>query len=264
MQQMVLEHGNHKSVERRRGAKAVTAICSNSAWMAALILQITAKMEMTLSGVFANVPMRAVMDAAASMIGELIQQRIQTQSAKRTWRTCARRVVLLWTAVASVFAWGCARMAVNVQTPKLFLGCTNSGTPTTVKIANVQALSTAQQSCASKAGRTTRQRKTDATAVQTKKAIPHLARAREATAEAVVSTRTGRRARATAPGVHAEDTKNVLRKVPSRKRPTVIACAVQAGPNGIRLAATLRVQQMARQPNAPRPLDTSEIAGFIW
>lgn len=84
MSQMVLEHGNHKRVERRRGAKAVTAICSNSAWTAALILQITAKKEMTMSSGFANVPMRGVMDAAATMIGERIQQRIQTQSAKRT------------------------------------------------------------------------------------------------------------------------------------------------------------------------------------
>lgn len=112
------------------------------------------------------------------------------------------------TPVASVFARGCARMAVlSVQSSKIFLGCTNTGTPTTVTIANVQA----QQSwrSASKAGRTTRQRQTNATAVQRKMAIPHLARAREATAEAVVSTRSGRRARATAPGVHAEDTKNV-------------------------------------------------------
>lgn len=125
--------------------------------------------------------------------------------------------MLLWTAVASVFARGCARMAVLSvhQYSILLLGCTNTGTPTTVKIANVQA----QQSwrSASKAGLTTRQRKTDATAVQPKKAIPHLARAREATAEAVVSTRGGRRARATTPGVHAEDTQNALRKVPFRK-----------------------------------------------
>lgn len=169
--------------------------------------------------------------------------------------------MLLWTAVASVFARGCARMAVNVHYSILLLGCTNSGTPTTVRIANVPA----QQSwrSASKVGLTTRQRKTNAAAVQPKTALPHSARAREATAEAVVSTRGGRRARATTPGVHAEDTKNVLRKVPSR-RSTVNACAVQAGPHGIRLAATLRVQQMARQPNAPRPLDTSEIAGLIW
>lgn len=163
--------------------------------------------------------------------------------------------------MASVFARGFARMAVLTVYPSKLLTLGNTGTPTTVTIANVQA----QQSwrSASKAGRTTRQQKTNATAVQPKqKAIPHLARAREATAEAVVSTRGGRRARATAPGVHAEDTKNVLRKVPSR-RSTVNACAVQAGPHGIRLAATLRVQQMARQPNAPRPLDTSEIAGFF-
>lgn len=166
--------------------------------------------------------------------------------------------------MASVFARGCARMAVLSvhQYSILLLGCTNTGTPTTVKIANVQA----QQSwrSASKAGLTTRQRKTNATAVQTTKtAIPHLARAREATAQAVVPTRGGRRARATAPGVHAEDTQNASGKVPSRKNTTVNACAVQAGPNGIRLAATLRVQQIARQPNAPRPLDTSEIAGLI-
>lgn len=84
MQKMV-EHGYHKSVERRRGAKAVTAICSNSASMAALILQIITKVEMTMPTGCANVPMRGVMDAAATMIGELIrQQRIQTQSAKRT------------------------------------------------------------------------------------------------------------------------------------------------------------------------------------
>lgn len=119
--------------------------------------------------------------------------------------------MLLWTAVASVFAWGCARMAVlSVHSSKLLLGCTNTGTPTTVTIANVQA----QQSwkSASKAGLTTRQQQTNATAVQTKKAIPHLARAREATAHAVVPvvpTRGGRRARATAPGVHAKDTQNV-------------------------------------------------------
>lgn len=85
MQQMVLEHGCHKSVERRRGAKAVTAICSNSASTTALILQITEKLLASGPGVIANVPMRGVMDAAtATMIGELIQQRIQTQSAKRT------------------------------------------------------------------------------------------------------------------------------------------------------------------------------------
>lgn len=116
--------------------------------------------------------------------------------------------MLLGTALASVFARGCARMAVlTVYPSKLFLGNTNTGTPTTVRIANVQA----QQSwrSASKAGRTTRQRQTDASAVQPKKAIPHLTRAREATAEAVVSTRGGRQARATAPGVHAKDTKNV-------------------------------------------------------
>lgn len=115
----------------------------------------------------------------------------------------------MWTPVASVFARGCARMAVlSVHPSKLLLGCTNTGTPTTVTIANVQA----QQSwrSASKAGRTTRQRKTNAAAVQTTKtAIPHLARAREATAQAVVPTRGGRQARATAPGVHAKDTKNV-------------------------------------------------------
>lgn len=164
--------------------------------------------------------------------------------------------------MARVFARGCARMMTVLSVyPSNFLTLGNTGTPTTVTIANVQA----QQSwrSASKAGLTTMQRQTNATAVQPKKAIPHLARAREATAEAVVSTRTGRRARATAPGVHATDTKNALRKVPSRKNTTVSACAVQAGPHGIRLAATLRVQQMARQPNAPRPLDTSEIAGFI-
>lgn len=84
MQQMVLEHGNHKSVERRRGAKAVTAICSNSASTTALILHVITKVEMTMPTGFANVPMRGVMDAAATMIGELIQQTIQTQSAKRT------------------------------------------------------------------------------------------------------------------------------------------------------------------------------------
>lgn len=85
MQQMVLEHGNHKSVERRRGAKAVTAICSNSASTTALILQIITKVEMTMPTGFANVPMRGVMDAlAATMIGELIQKRLHPQSAKRT------------------------------------------------------------------------------------------------------------------------------------------------------------------------------------
>lgn len=85
MQQMVLEHGNHKRVKRRRGAKAVTAICSNSASTMALILQITKKLLTSVPGVIANVPMRGVMDAAATMIGELIrQQSIQTQSAKRT------------------------------------------------------------------------------------------------------------------------------------------------------------------------------------
>lgn len=163
--------------------------------------------------------------------------------------------------MASVFARGFARMAVlNVHYSILLLGCTNSGTPT-VKIANVQA----QQSwrSASKAGLTTRQQQTNATALQTKTALPHSARAREATAQAVVPTRTGRRARATTPGVHAEDTKNASGKVPSRKNTTVNACAMQAGPNGIHLAATLCVQQMARQPNAPPQLDTSEIAGFI-
>lgn len=84
MQQMVLEHGNHKRVKRRRGAKAVTAICSNSASTTAVILQITTKIAVTMPPGCADVPMRGVMDAAASMIGELIQQTIQTQSAKRT------------------------------------------------------------------------------------------------------------------------------------------------------------------------------------
>lgn len=83
MQKMV-EHGYHKSVERRRGAQAATAICSNSASTTALILQVTTKMELAMPPGFAHVPMRGVMDAAATMIGELIQQRIQTQSAKRT------------------------------------------------------------------------------------------------------------------------------------------------------------------------------------
>lgn len=85
--------------------------------------------------------------------------------------------MLLRTQMASVFARGCARMAVlSVHPSKLLLGCTNSGTPT-VKIANVQA----QQSwrSASKAGRTTRQKQTNASALQPKK---HLARAQEATA----------------------------------------------------------------------------------
>lgn len=84
MQQMVLEHGYHKRVERRRGAKAVTAICSNSASTTALILQITTKMELAMPPGFANVPMRGVMDAATTMIGELIQKRLHPQSAKRT------------------------------------------------------------------------------------------------------------------------------------------------------------------------------------
>lgn len=84
MQQMVLEHGYHKSVERRRGAKAVTAICSNSASTTAVILQITTKIAVTMPPGCANVPMRGVMDAAATMIGKRIQQCIQTQSAKKT------------------------------------------------------------------------------------------------------------------------------------------------------------------------------------
>lgn len=85
MSQMVLEHGNHKSVERRRGAQAVTAICSNSASTAALILQITKKLLTKVPGVIANVRKKGARIAAATMIGELIRiQRIQTQSAKRT------------------------------------------------------------------------------------------------------------------------------------------------------------------------------------